>query len=233
MENKKCIAEFFGTFFLVLIGCGSTIVHNSVLVTSFCFGLTIMCLVYTLAHISGAHFNPMITLANLLTKKISLKLATAYVIFQFFGALSAALILRVVSIADFSTISNSIGENVFKDVDNHHYNLFVVFLLELIFSVFFTVVVLSTSSAKRINTSIIIGLALTLIHVIGIPITSVSINPARSIAPAIAAGGQALDQLWVFVSASLSGGAIGAGLWTFIEMTNEESRKFERLIENK
>ena len=212
---KKYLAEMIGTMVLVLMGCGSAVFAGTVqpfssvgtLGVAFAFGLAVLTMVYTIGKISGCHINPAITLGMLLSKRISGKDAGMYMIFQVIGAIIGSSILFILA-KDSGSTTTLTGANGYHD-------LVPAFVAETVFTFIFLLVVLGSTS-KGANTKfagIAIGLALVLIHIVCIPITGTSVNPARSIGPALFQGGEALSQLWLFIVAPFLGAAIAALGW--------------------
>ena len=212
---KKYLAEMIGTMVLVLMGCGSAVFAGTVqpfssvgtLGVAFAFGLAVLTMVYTIGKISGCHINPAITLGMLLSKRISGKDAGMYMIFQVIGAIIGSTILFILA-KDSGSTTTLTGANGYHD-------LVPAFVAETVFTFIFLLVVLGSTS-KGANTKfagIAIGLALVLIHIVCIPITGTSVNPARSIGPALFQGGEALSQLWLFIVAPFLGAAIAALVW--------------------
>ena len=216
---KKYLAEMIGTMVLVLMGCGSAVFAGTVqpfssvgtLGVAFAFGLAVLTMVYTIGKISGCHINPAITLGMLLSKRISGKDAGMYMIFQVIGAIIGSSILFILA-KDSGSTTTLTGANGYHD-------LVPAFVAETVFTFIFLLVVLGSTS-KGANTKfagIAIGLALVLIHIVCIPITGTSVNPARSIGPALFQGGEALSQLWLFIVAPFLGAAIAAVVWKGID----------------
>ena len=216
---KKYLAEMIGTMVLVLMGCGSAVFAGTVqpfssvgtLGVAFAFGLAVLTMVYTIGKISGCHINPAITLGMLLSKKISGKDAGMYMIFQVIGAIIGSSILFILA-KDSGSTTTLTGANGYHD-------LVPAFVAETVFTFIFLLVGLGSTS-KGANTKfagIAIGLALVLIHIVCIPITGTSVNPARSIGPALFQGGEALSQLWLFIVAPFLGAAIAALVWKGID----------------
>ena len=216
---KKYLAEMIGTMVLVLMGCGSAVFAGAsqpfsavgTLGVAFAFGLSVLAMVYTIGKISGCHINPAITLGMLLSKKISGKDAGMYMIFQVIGAIIGSSILYILA-KDSGSTTTLTGANGYHD-------LVPAFVAETVFTFIFLLVVLGSTS-KGANTKfagIAIGLALVLIHIVCIPITGTSVNPARSIGPALFQGGEALSQLWLFIVAPFLGAAIAAFVWKGID----------------
>ncbi|PSL49760.1 aquaporin Z [Chitinophaga niastensis] len=220
--SQKCIAEFFGTFVLVLMGCGSAVLagtHVGFLGIAFAFGLSVLAMVYAVGHISGCHINPAITISMLSTGKISGKDAGAYIVAQIAGAIAASAVLYFIAQgkADYSLAANGLGANGVGDPGSpDHYSLISGLVAEIVFTAIFLVVVHGSTSKNNKNgafAGVAIGLALTLIHIVGIPVTGVSVNPARSIGPALFVGGPAIANLWVFIVGPVIGGLLGGGIW--------------------
>lgn len=216
---KKYLAEMIGTMVLVLMGCGSAVFAGAVqpfasvgtLGVAFAFGLAVLTMVYTIGKISGCHINPAITLGMLLSKGISGKDAGMYMVFQVIGAIIGSSILYILA-KDSGSVTTFTGANGYT-------NVLPAFVAETVFTFIFLLVVLGSTS-KGANTKfagIAIGLALVLIHIVCIPITGTSVNPARSIGPALFQGGEALSQLWLFIVAPFLGAAIAAVVWKGID----------------
>lgn len=221
MENmKKYLAEMLGTMVLVLIGCGSAVFTEidtanvaSVLTVAFAFGLSVLAMVYTIGNISGCHINPAITLGMLLTKRMSGKDAMFYMIFQVIGAIIGSAIIYLL-VSNFTTLSSTTtGANGYKEG-----TMVAALIAETVFTfVFVWVVLASTSNEKQVGfAGLAIGLSLVMIHIVCIPITGTSVNPARSIGPAIFQGGMALEQLWLFIVAPFAGAVLAAGGWKML-----------------
>ena len=219
--SQKCIAECFGTFVLVFMGCGSAVIagaHVGFLGIAFAFGLSVVAMAYAVGNISGCHLNPAITISFLATGKMSGKDAGAYIVSQIVGAIIASAVLYFIAQgkADYSLSANGLGANGVEQGSPDHYSLMSGLVAEIVFTTIFLVVVHGSTSkhdTSAIFGGLAIGLCLTLIHIVGIPITGVSVNPARSIGPAIFVGGQALTNLWVFIVGPIIGGLLGGGIW--------------------
>ena len=220
---KKYLAEMVGTMVLVLMGCGVAVslgcdpVNNipAVVGTAFAFGLAVVAMAYTIGGISGCHINPAITLGCLISKRISGKDAAMYMVFQVIGAFIGAAILFALTTNDMAlaggttTGANSTGDH----------GVVVGLIAEIVLTCIFVLVVLGTTDAKKGAgnfAGLAIGLSLILIHLVGIHYTGTSVNPARSIGPAIFEGGQAISDLWVFIVGPFVGAAIAAGIWKII-----------------
>ncbi len=217
---KKYFAELIGTFFLVLIGCGSAVIAGQeigFLGISFAFGLTVLVMVYAIGPISGCHINPAITVAMLVAKKITGRDAIGYIVAQCLGGILGAAVLLAIAFGkvDYSLGINGLGQNGYGLHSPHQYALGACIFAEIVLSFLFLIVIFGSTHANAPKgfAGIAIGLTLVLIHIVGIPITGTSVNPARSLGPALLVGGEALVQLWVFIIAPIIGGVIAALLW--------------------
>ena len=204
---KKYIAEFVGTFVLVLVACGvAGQTGGSLAVTSAAFGLVIVAMAYSIGNVSGCHINPAVSLAMLISKKMSVRDFCGYVIAQFVGAIAGAAVLNAI-VQD----STKLGTNAL-----YQGNAWLSFLIEAILTCVFVLAILGVTSKKENSTiaGLVIGGALTLVHLLGINFTGTSVNPARSFGPALIAG--SFNGIWVFLLAPLVGGAIAAVLYSFL-----------------
>ncbi|HEY0704139.1 MAG TPA: aquaporin Z [Candidatus Acidoferrales bacterium] len=223
---RKYLAEFLGTFVLVFGGVGSAVLagsHIGYLGVSFAFGLSLLAMVYTIGPISGCHINPAVTLGVLLAKRIGTRDALMYVVAQLFGAIVAsALILLIASGASggYDLHGAALGANGYGLHSPGQYGVVAAFIAEVILTMFLVVTVLGATDVKAPVgfAGLAIGLVLTLIHLVGIPITNTSVNPARSIGPALFVQGWALEQLWLFIIAPLVGAMLAAGFYAAIRM---------------
>lgn len=226
METKpftKYFAELIGTMVLVLIGCGSAVIAGGnvgFLGISFAFGVSVLVMVYTIGPISGCHINPAITLSMLVIKKINAKDALMYVIFQIIGAIIGAGILYLIAsgVSGYSVSVNGLGQNGYETHSPGGYSMISGIIAEVVFTAVFLIVILGSThkNAPSGFAGIAIGFTLFLIHIVVIPVTGTSVNPARSIGPAVFVGGDALAQLWLFIVAPVVGGIIGAGIWKLL-----------------
>ncbi len=219
---KKYTAELIGTLVLVLIGCGSAIIagqYIGVYGVAFAFGLAVLAMVYAIGSISGCHINPAVTVAMFIARKISGKDAIFYIIFQCTGAIAGAAILWAIAagLDGYSLSGIGLGQNGFGDNSPAGYSLAACFIAEVVLTAIFLFVILGAThrDAPRGFAGVAIGFTLVLIHLVGIPITGTSVNPARSLGPAVFVGGDALAQLWLFVVAPLIGGVIAALIWRY------------------
>ena len=222
-DCKKYGAELIGTAALVLIGCGSAVIagqHVGFLGIAFAFGLTVLVMVYAIGNISGCHINPAITVAMLVAGKIKGKDAIAYIIAQCIGAIIGAGILLAIAkgLPGYSLAENGLGQNGFGAHSPAGYSLAACFVAELVLTALFLFVIFGSTSEKAPKgfAGISIGFTLVLIHIVGIPITGTSVNPARSLGPAVFVGGEALPQLWLFWVAPLVGGILVAIVWKYV-----------------
>lgn len=215
---KIYIAETIGTATLVLFGCGSAVFAGAsigIVGISFSFGLALLAMAYAIGPISGCHINPAVSVGAYIAGRLSGRRLLGYVIAQSVGAIVGAALVYAIALGDpaYKLAVNGLGQNGFGPGYQGGFNLESAFLFEAIATFIFLVVILgSTSSgAAKQFAGIAIGLSLVLIHLVGIRITGVSVNPARSLGPALFVGGQAMAQLWVFIVAPLLGAAF-AGL---------------------
>lgn len=223
MESKpfsKYFAELTGTLILVLMGCGSAVISGTqvgYLGISFAFGIAVLIMVYTIGPISGCHINPAVTIAMLIRKQISVKDSIGYIIAQCIGAVLGTLLLWLIAMGQegYDLAANGLGQNGYGTGSPGNYNLLSGALAEVVLTfIFITVIIGSTSKKAPAGfAGIAIGLALFLIHIVGIPITGTSVNPARSLGPALFVGGEALSQLWLFIVAPIVGAIAASIKW--------------------
>lgn len=221
--SKKLLAEFFGTFWLVFGGCGSAVLAAGVadvgigwLGVSLAFGLTVLTMAYTVGHISGGHFNPAVTLGLVLGGRHDAKEMVPYWVAQVAGAIAAAVVLYVIVMGQSgATGVGGFASNGYGEASPQGYSMMAGLVTEVVLTAFFLIIILgaTSSGAPAGFAPIAIGLGLTLIHLISIPVTNTSVNPARSTGVALFADGPALGQLWLFWVAPLIGAALGAMIW--------------------
>ena len=222
-STKKFFAEGLGTFALVLFGCGAATIASvsqsgpegiGLLGISLAFGLAVLVMAYTIGPISGCHINPAISIAMLVAGKLSAKDTVGYVISQCIGAVAAAGLLYVLATgsAGFSMPEWGLGSNGWGDGYLGEYNMTSALVAEFVFTFLFLMVIFGTTAknASPMMAGLAIGISLTLIHMVAIPITGTSVNPARSLGPALFAGGLAMQQLWLFIVAPIAGGLFAA-----------------------
>ena len=223
---KKYFAELVGTFVLTLLGCGTAVSLNcgidtaSVVGTALAFGLAVVAMAYTIGGISGCHINPAITLGCLISGRISGKDACGYMVFQVIGAILASCVLYLlVSTSPELALGTKTGANACAGTVTNG------LIAEIVLTCLFVLVVLGTTDAKKGAgnfAGLAIGLSLVLIHLVGIHYTGTSVNPARSIGPALFEGGKALSQLWVFIVGPFVGGTLAAFIWKLIGSDDEK-----------
>ena len=220
---KKYLSEMIGTMVLVLMGCGSAVFNGGVgttaqvLTVAFAFGLSVVAMAYAIGNVSGCHINPAITIGALLTGRISSKDALMYIVFQIIGAIiGSAIIFGLVQGIDVT--STTTGAN------DYTCSTAAAFIAEMVFTFIFVLVVLGVTDSKKGNSSLAglaIGLTLVLVHIVCIPITGTSVNPARSIGPAIFEGDTALQHLWLFIVAPVCGAILSAVVWKLVGEDNK------------
>lgn len=213
--SKKLFAEILGTFILVLFGCGSAVLMGEQIGMhgiAIAFGLSIVAAAYGLGAISGAHLNPAVSLGMVTAGRMTFADFLRYAIAQIVGAILAALVLLIIASgrADYSVAVNGLGQNGFGPGYLGEYSLTAALLFEFVMTFLFVTVILGATHvrAPAAMAGLAIGLTLAGIHLVGINVTGVSVNPARSIGPALFAGAKALGDLWVFILAPLTGGAL-------------------------
>jgi aquaporin Z len=227
MQNiKKYLAEFLGTAVLVLFGCGSAVLTGNLIVIAITFGLAIIIGAYGIASVSGCHINPAVSLAMLINGKMSFKDFCAYVAAQIAGAFAGSgLLYAILSCTNRGT--DNLGANGYEALSTTGITMSGAILVEIILTFVFIYVILSVT-AKAENAKIagiIIALTLVAVHIIGINLTGTSVNPARSLAPAVLLGGEALNQVWVFLLAPLAGSAAAACTYKLLAMPGEDESK--------
>jgi aquaporin Z len=218
---QRYLAEAVGTFVLVFGGCGSAVLAGDkigFLGVSFAFGLSLLAMVYTIGPISGCHINPAVTLGLLLSKKMDARYAAGYIVAQVVGAIVAAGVLLFIAKGLPTGYDPAVGGFAANGYGEHspaRYSLGAAVLVEIVLTAVLLLTVLGATdvSAPVGFAGLPIGLVLVLIHLVGIPVTNTSVNPARSIGPALFVGGWALGQLWLFVLAPLIGAALAAGVY--------------------
>jgi aquaporin Z len=224
MVMKKYLAEMVGTFVLVFGGCGSAVLAGQqigFLGVSFAFGLTLLTMAYAIGHISGCHINPAVTVGLLVSKKMDARDVVGYIVGQIIGGILAAALLLTIAkgvAGGYDPTLTGFAANGYGDHSPGHYNLISAFLAEVILTFFLMFTVLGATDIKAPVgfAGIPIGLVLVLIHLVGIPVTNTSVNPARSIGPAVFVGGWALSQLWLFIIAPTIGAIIAAVVYRVI-----------------
>jgi aquaporin Z len=215
---RRITAEFFGTFWLTFGGCGAAVLAAAFpslgigfLGVSLAFGLTVLTMAYAVGHISDGHFNPAVTIGLWSAGRCANKHVLPYIIAQVIGAIAAAGILWIIASGKAGWVPGGFASNGYGELSPGKYSLVACFVTEVLLTFFFIFIIIGTTSkgAAVGFAGIPIGLALTLIHLISIPVTNTSVNPARSTGPALFAGGEYIGQLWLFWVAPLIGAAIG------------------------
>ena len=213
---KKYVAEFIGTFVLVFFACGTAaalscdgnVANTAYALTALAFGLVIVAMAYSIGHVSGCHINPAVSLAMLVSGKLSVKDFVGYVVAQFVGAIAGAGCLRLLLGGE-----SGLGTNAL-----YNGNVGASLVIEIVLTFVFVLVILGVTSKESFSrpAGLVIGLTLTLVHILGIHFTGTSVNPARSFGPALFVGGQALADVWVFLAAPLVGGVLAALCWKWL-----------------
>ncbi|NUY80945.1 aquaporin Z [Flavobacterium sp. MAH-1] len=238
---KKFAAEFLGTLWLVLGGCGSAVLAANfksepfigigLVGVSFAFGLTVLTIAYSLGRISGAHLNPAVTIGLWAGGRVESSTVLPYVISQILGGIAGAGILYAIAIGNGQDVGN-FAANGYDEHSPGGYNMISALLIEFIMTMFFVIIIFGSTEKDRRRegfAGIAIGLALTLIHLISIPVTNTSVNPARSISQAVFVQGWALEQLWLFIVAPIVGGMAGGAVYKNLlrktEFTEDDLRE--------
>jgi len=230
--SKRLIAEFFGAFWLVLGGCGSAVLAAGFpelgigfVGVALAFGLTVLTMAYAVGHVSGGHFNPAVSIGLVFGGRFAARDLIPYVVAQVIGAIAAAGILYLIASgkAGFDA-STGFASNGFGEHSPDGYSMQAALIAEVVLTAFFVLIIMGATDRRAPAgfAPIAIGLALTLIHLISIPVTNTSVNPARSTGVALFQGSWAISQLWLFWLAPLLGGAIGGLLYKFLLETPEK-----------
>ena len=225
---RKYVAEFIGTFVLTFVSCGAAAISGGIdgvlgiLGIATAFGLSIVAMAYSIGNISECHINPAVSLAMLISKRINGKDFVGYVIAQVLGGIDAAGLLKFVGSMCNPAIKG-LGTNGYKDAYYLGLNMKGAQVVEIVLTCIFLIAILGVTSKESFSSvaGLVIGLTLTFVHIIGIPLTGTSVNPARSFGPALLAGGEALSQVWVFIVGPLVGAAIAALIWMFLNTESE------------
>ena len=224
--TRKCSAEFFGTFWLTFGGCGSAVLaagHPDTgigwLGVAFAFGLTVLTMAYAIGHISGCHLNPAVSVGLLVSKRFKAAELGPYMVAQVLGAIAGAAVLYLIASGKTGfTLEDGFAANGYGEHSPAKYSLFAGLVAEVVLTFFFLMIILGATDSRvpKGFAPIAIGLGLTLIHLIGIPVTNLSVNPARSTGPALFVGGWALGQLWLFWIAPIVGAALAGIVYPFV-----------------
>jgi aquaporin Z len=230
--QKRAVAEFLGTFWLVFGGCGSAVlaaafpdVGIGLLGVSLAFGLTVLTMAYAIGHISGCHLNPAVSIGLWAGKRFPGKDLLPYIVAQVIGAIvGAAVLYLIASGKDGFSLSGGFASNGYGEHSPGGYSLLAALVAEVVLTLMFLIIILGATDGRAPKgfAPIAIGLGLTLIHLIGIPVTNLSVNPARSTGPALFVGGWALAQLWMFWVAPIVGALLGGFVYTWLAVGPEE-----------
>lgn len=232
---KKLISEFIGTALLVIFGCGTAVAVNNyvgatykapftftLLIIAFAFGLALMALIYAIGKVSGCHVNPAVTLGMIINGRISIVDGIEYMVVQILGAIVGAETVGLIFHSYNSLGANGYGElSALPDITT----MCVALIIEAILTFIFVLVILNVTEKDNNHAGIVIGLTLALVHIFGIPFTGTSVNPARSIGPALFTGGEAFKQLWVFIVAPFVGAALAALFYKFVICEKKKASK--------
>jgi aquaporin Z len=231
MDSKKILAEFFGTFWLVLGGCGSAVISAAfpgvgigLLGVALAFGLTVLTMAYAIGHVSGCHLNPAVTVGLWAGGRIKANEVLPYIVSQVLGGIAGAGILYLIASGQAGfDLGGGLASNGYGEHSPGGYTLLSGFVTEVVMTFFFLFVILGATDdrAPKGYAGIAIGLALTLIHLISIPVTNTSVNPARSTGPAIFVGGWALTQLWLFWVAPIIGAILAGFIYPLVAGKNK------------
>jgi len=231
MNSNKALAEFFGTFWLVLGGCGSAVLSAAfpevgigLLGVALAFGLTVLTMAYAIGHVSGCHLNPAVTIGLWAGGRIKAKEVLPYIISQVLGGIAGAGVLYLIASGQAGfDLSSGLASNGYGEHSPGGYSLLSGFLTEVVMTFFFLFVILGATDerAPKGYAGIAIGLALTLIHLISIPVTNTSVNPARSTGPAVYTGDWAISQLWLFWVAPIIGAILAGFIYPLITRKNK------------
>jgi len=225
---KKYIAEAFGTMVLTLVGCGTAVVTGNIVAIALAFGLSVVAMAYCIGRVSGCHINPAITIGMLIDGRIEKNDAIFYIVAQFIGGIVGALLLWIiVGQTDFTVAQVGLGTNGFDERSAFGLSMFGAIIVEILLTAFFVLAALGVTSTKATAAQggIVIGLALVLVHLMGINLTGTSVNPARSLGPAIFYAFEdtiALQQVWVFILAPVIGAVIAGFLWKYLKPADSE-----------
>lgn len=220
---KKYIAEFIGTAVLVLFGCGTASLVGcgsaascGYILTALAFGLVIVAMAYSIGNVSGCHINPAVSIAMLVAGKMTVKDFIGYIVAQFAGAVAGAGILKLIfTQGNVTDQTGALGSNGLAGVNG---SIVAALIVEVVLTFVFVLAIMGVTSKPEYSSvaGVVIGLSLTLVHILGIGLTGTSVNPARSFGPALLAGGEALSNVWIFIVAPLAGGVLAALVYKLI-----------------
>lgn len=232
--TKKLIAEFIGTLWLVLGGCGSAVLaasipelNTGIVGVSLAFGLTVLTMVYTIGNISGCHLNPAVSIGLWIAGRFPKKEVLPYIVSQVFGGIVGASILYLIASGQPHFEIGSFAANGYGAHSPNQYDIFSVLTTELVMTFIFMLIILGATheTASKDFAGIAIGLGLTLIHLISIPVSNTSVNPARSTSQAIFVGGWAIEQLWLFWLAPIAGAVLAGMFYEYLSGDSERDNK--------
>lgn len=219
---KKYIAEGVGTMMLTLIACGVAVIVGNIITSALAFGLVIVAAAYSIGNVSGCHINPAVSVSMVVAGKMEVKECIKYIISQVIGALFGSLLLAL-CLGSFEELgANGYGSML----GTTEVTMWIALLVEVILTFIFTTTILGVTDKKENGhvTGIVIGLTLVLVHLFGIPFTGTSVNPARSLAPAVLQGGEALKQVWVFIVAPVAGAILSGLFYKFVLKEGKKSK---------
>ena len=219
---KKYVAEAVGTLMLTLIACGVAVIVGNIITSSLAFGLVIVAAAYSIGNVSGCHINPAVSISMVVAGKMEAKECVKYIISQVIGALFGSLLLAF-CLGSFEELgANGYGSML----GTTEVTMWIALIVEVILTFIFTTTILGVTDKKENGhvTGIVIGLTLVLVHLFGIPFTGTSVNPARSLAPAILQGGEALKQVWVFIVAPVVGAILSGLFYRFVLKEDKKSK---------
>ena len=229
--SKRAIAEFIGTFWLVFGGCGSAVLAAAIpnvgigyLGVALAFGLTVLTMAFAIGHVSGCHLNPAISVGLVVGKRFPASNLLAYVVAQVAGAIAAAAVLFVIASGKPGFVLGGFASNGYGAHSPGGYSLIACLVAEMVLTFFFLIIIFGATDRRAPQgfAPIAIGLGLTLIHLVGIPVTNTSVNPARSTGPALFVGGWAVEQLWLFWLAPIVGAAIAGIVYPLVMGESEK-----------
>jgi len=237
LEARKYVAELIGTMALVFFGCGAAVLAGAkigFLGIAFAFGMVVLVMVYAIGPISGCHINPAITIAMLAARKISVRDSVIYIVMQCMGGFIGALLLFGIALGmpNYTLDVNGLGQNGYGDLSPMKFSMQSGFIAEVVLTFFFILVIFGATSkeAPKGFAGAAIGFTLFIVHLVGIPVTGTSVNPARSLGPGVIIGGEAINQLWLFWLAPIIGGLVAAMVWIYVLAPPEpvSREEFER-----
>lgn len=231
MNAKKYVAEFIGTFVLTLFGCGSAALTGGIdgklgiFGIAMAFGLSIVAMAYAIGDISGCHINPAVSLSMLITGRMTGKDFIGYIIAQFLGGIAAAgVLMGIVNMSGLGAVAEvGLGQNGFGEASYIGLSMAGAIIVEVILTCVFILTILRVTANEKTAhmAGLVIGLCLAFVHILGIALTGTSVNPARSLGPALFVGGTALSQVWVFIVAPFVGAALAAVIYKFLYKAEE------------